>query len=125
MNHAPTLLAIVLALPLAAAAATPQEISRGYAPAASPERGQALFTGRHGREWTCASCHTANPTVPGRHAGTGKFIEPLAPAANPARLVDAARVEKWLRRNCNDVLGRECTPQEKADVTAWLMALKP
>jgi hypothetical protein len=30
-------------------------------------------------------------------------------------------VEKWFRRNCNDVLGRTCTPSEKADVMAYLL----
>jgi hypothetical protein len=33
-------------------------------------------------------------------------------------------VDKWFRRNCNDTLNRVCTPQEKADVTAWLLSLK-
>jgi hypothetical protein len=30
-------------------------------------------------------------------------------------------VEKWFTRNCRDVLGRECTPAEKADIMAWLI----
>ena len=38
---------------------------------------------------------------------------------------DPAKVEKWFRRNCNDVAGRECTAGEKADVLAWLISLKP
>ena len=37
---------------------------------------------------------------------------------------DRCRVEKWFRRNCNDVVGRECTAAEKADVLAWLLTLK-
>ena len=49
----------------------------------------------------------------------------LAPAANAERFVDAAKVEKWFRRNCNDVMARECTPAEKADVLSWLMTLRP
>ncbi|MFA5702619.1 MAG: DUF1924 domain-containing protein [Advenella sp.] len=28
-------------------------------------------------------------------------------------------------RNCKDVLARECTPSEKADVIAYLMSLNP
>ncbi|HEX7384701.1 MAG TPA: DUF1924 domain-containing protein, partial [Burkholderiaceae bacterium] len=32
---------------------------------------------------------------------------------------------KWFRRNCGDVLGRECTADEKADIVAWLATLKP
>jgi len=50
------------------------------------------------------------------------FISPLAPAANPQRFTDSRKVEKWFRRNCGDVLDRECTAQEKADVLAWLDA---
>ena len=49
----------------------------------------------------------------------------MAPAANPERFTDAAKSAKWFRRNCNDVLGRECTSAEKADVLAWLVTLKP
>lgn len=65
------------------------------------------------------------PTTPGRHASTGKTIAPLAPAANPERFTDTAKVEKWFRRNCKDVLSRECTATEKADVLAYLTSLKP
>jgi len=88
-------------------------------------RGQQFFTTPHGREWSCASCHTQRPLAEGRHAGTGKTIAPLAPAANPARFADAAKTEKWFRRNCNDVVGRECSADEKADVREWLASLKP
>ncbi|HET6803481.1 MAG TPA: DUF1924 domain-containing protein, partial [Casimicrobiaceae bacterium] len=28
------------------------------------------------------------------------------------------------RRNCNDVLSRACTPQEKGDVLAYLLELR-
>jgi hypothetical protein len=88
-------------------------------------RGQAFFTSKQGYDWACASCHTAKPTVDGKHASTGKPIRPLAPAANQDRFTDAAKTEKWFRRNCNDVVGRECSVAEKADVLAWLMTLKP
>jgi hypothetical protein len=60
-----------------------------------------------------------------KHASTGKAIDPLAPAANPDAFTDAARVDKWFRRNCKDVLSRECTAAEKSDVVAFLLALKP
>ena len=90
----------------------------------APDRGQQLFTSRHGREWSCSSCHGAVPTQAGKHASTGKPIAPLAPAFNPERFVDAAKTEKWFRRNCNDVMGRECSAAEKADVIAWLRTFK-
>jgi mono/diheme cytochrome c family protein len=109
--------------------ATPAQLLADYnAQAASPgvpARGQQLFTTRHGREWSCASCHGAVPTQPGKHAATGKPIGALAPAFNPARFTDAAKSEKWFRRNCNDVVGRACSASEKADVLSWLLTLQP
>lgn len=65
------------------------------------------------------------PVQAGKHASTGKPIAALAPTVTPERFTDPAKVEKWFRRNCNDVLGRECSPAEKADVMSWLMTLKP
>lgn len=113
----------------AAQAVTPADQLAGYSAqaglAVSPERGQAFFTSRHGREWSCSSCHGATPTQPGKHASTGKPIAALAPAFHAERFTDSAKTEKWFRRNCNDVVGRECTPAEKADVLSWLMTLKP
>lgn len=86
-------------------------------------RGRQFFTTPHANEWSCASCHTRNPLQPGRHVVTGRALAPLAPAANPARLADPAKSEKWFRRNCRDVVGRECTAAEKADIVAWLRSL--
>ncbi len=91
--------------------------------AASAERGARFFITKQG-EWSCASCHTEKPTQAGRHAKTDKAITALAPAANAERFTDAAKVDKWFRRNCNDTLSRLCSAQEKADVMAWLLALK-
>ena len=131
----PSRLALSLALAIAAPtlapaaiAATPPELLSAYAAKAgaapSAERGRALFTNTHGREWSCSSCHGDVPNGAGRHAATGKAIAALAPAANAERFTDAPRVEKWFRRNCNDVLGRECSAGEKADVLAWLLTVK-
>ena len=90
----------------------------------SAQRGQAFFTATHGGDWSCASCHTGNPLAQGKHAKTGKPIAPLAPGGNAQRFTDAATVDKWFRRNCNDVLGRACTAHEKGDVLEYLMSLK-
>lgn len=89
----------------------------------SAARGAAFFTSRHGGDWTCASCHTEDPRRAGRHAVTGKTIEPLAPVAHPTRFTDSRKVDKWFRRNCNDVVGRECTIAEKGDVLTYLLSL--
>lgn len=87
-------------------------------------RGQLFFTQKHGHEWACASCHHAPPTRPGEHAVTGKTIRPMAPAFNPSAFTITKKVDKWFRRNCGDVLGRECSALEKADVLAYLIDLK-
>lgn len=104
------------------------QLARWTAQAPTPanaERGRVFFTARHGAEWSCASCHGNPPTTQGKHASTGKTIAPLAPAFNPKAFTDTARVDKWFRRNCNDVLARECSAQEKADVLAYLIGLRP
>ena len=122
-------LALVVFAGTAQAQTTPAAQAAGYAAqsgqAAQAARGQEFFTSKHGKDWSCSTCHTAKPTVDGKHATTGKVIGPMAPAANAQRFTDAAKTEKWFRRNCNDVVGRECTPAEKADVLTWLMSLKP
>lgn len=91
----------------------------------SPQRGQSLFQIRQGGDWSCVTCHTANPARRGQHAVTQKIIQPLAPAANPERFTDLKKVEKWFKRNCNDVLNRACTAQEKGDVIAYLLTVRP
>ena len=114
-----------------ALAATPAEMLAGYtakagAPA-QPEKGQAFFNKNFGREmgFSCSSCHTPNPTRLGRDQVTEKSIQPLAPAANPARFTDAQKTNFHFDLNCKDVVGRVCTPAEKADILAWLLTLKP
>jgi len=122
-----------LALLLAAGpclAATPQTLLDDYRRDAvaesasftpSSRRGGDFFHRRQG-DWSCATCHTSDPRSRGRHAVTGKEIAPLAPAANAMRFTDARRAEKWFRRNCRDVLGRECTSGEKADLISYLLS---
>ena len=133
-HSSPWWLAVLLALssagPLAHAGDTnaQAQLQRWTAEAGgapNAERGRAFFTSRHGGEWSCASCHGNPPSTPARHASTGKTIAPLAPAFNPERFTDSAKADKWFRRNCKDVLSRECTATEKADMLAWLVQLKP
>ncbi|MDH5331616.1 MAG: DUF1924 domain-containing protein [Aquincola sp.] len=112
----------------AADTSPPQQLERWSAQAGTPgqaERGRVFFTSRHGGEWSCSSCHGAPPIAPGKHASTGKAIDPMAPAANPKVFTDTARIDKWFRRNCNDVVKRECSASEKADVLAYLISVKP
>ena len=122
--------ALALATPLIAGDTSPARLLRKFEAQAgtrgSAARGRALFTGTHtgGKPDTpsCITCHTSNLKGPGR-TRAGKVIEPMALSANPNRLSDSAKVDKWFRRNCRSVLGRECTAAEKADVIAFLMSI--
>ena len=126
------LLALIVALP---ASAEPSEaLMAGYATAAkaadpafsgfSATRGEAfhLASPASGKAETpsCTSCHGSDPTAPGK-TRSGKRIDPMAVSATPDRYSDPAKVEKWFGRNCRQVLGRECAPQEKGD---WLTAMR-
>lgn len=116
------------ALPARAAdTSPPQQLARFEALAGArgvAERGRQFFVQSHGGRWACASCHGERPLAPGQHASTGKAIEPLAPVANAQAFTATGKVDKWFRRNCGDVLQRECTPGEKADVLAFLLSLQ-
>lgn len=133
-KHSAGALVALLCVATAAFAEVPPDYLRSLEAAAraanpgfagfSATRGAAWFNGRHGNDLSCASCHTSDPLAAGRHATTGRTIAPPAPAANPERLTDVAKIEKWFKRNCNDVLGRACSPGEKGDVLAYLTSLK-
>ncbi len=110
-----------------AMAASPPELAAGYAAEAARQSPGFQPSARRGAEFyarrfavsekmpACAACHTDSPLQAGRHAVTGKAIRPLAPRAETARFTDPAKVEKWFRRNCSEVLGRACSAAEKAD----------
>ncbi len=122
--------AAVTASMLAAAthAAVPQELLDGWRAEAgglafSAARGRSLYATRP-RDWSCSSCHTADPRQEGRHAVTGKAIAPFAPGVNPARFTNPAKVDKWFRRNCGDVLGRNCTALERGDLLTYLLSVQ-
>ena len=113
-----------------AQAATPQQILDGLVAQAGPastSRGEKLFHGKFsgGKSAdSCTACHTDNAKAVGSHVKTNKVIDPLAPVAQKDRFTDPAKVEKWFKRNCNDVLGRACSAQEKADFTAYMISIK-
>lgn len=87
-------------------------------------QGALVFNQKHGDVWSCASCHNSPPSSTGKHASTSKPIRPLAPAFNAEAFTDTAKIDKWFKRNCRDVMKRECTPAEKVDVLAYLLSLK-
>ncbi len=89
----------------------------------SAAEGKKLYTSEHvqdGQPVSCATCHTANPRAQGR-SPVGKIVDPLSPAVNPVRFSDPAETEKWFKRDCKQVLGRECTAEEKGHFTTFVL----
>jgi hypothetical protein len=91
----------------------------------SAERGEHLFktnfsTGKPDTP-SCTTCHTTDPRKTGQ-TRAGKDIEPMAASANSKRYSEQAKTEKWFGRNCNNVLGRECTATEKGDFITFMLA---
>ncbi|MDN0074570.1 DUF1924 domain-containing protein [Crenobacter sp. SG2303] len=126
----------MLLLLATAAQAGPAEQIAGYRSAAqaadpsfkdfSAERGRELYyrkVMKNGKMVSCASCHSQDPRQPGQ---TPAFrpIGPMATAVNPKRFTDPQKTEKWFRRNCDDVLSRQCTPQEKGDYLTFLSSIR-
>ena len=78
-------------------------------------------TKNKGKAIACASCHTSNPADEGRHIVTNKPIRPLSPAVNPKRFNSVENVEKKFTKHCNEVVGSDCTPQEKGNYIAYVL----
>ncbi len=91
----------------------------------SGDDGKAFWQGTHsgGKPDTpsCTTCHTKDPKAVGQ-TRVGKAIEAMAVSVNPKRFTDAETVAKWFLRNCNSVLGRECSAAEKGNVITYLAA---
>lgn len=120
---------------------TAQKIAEKYAASAkaadsnysglSAEDGKTFFnreviqfkgdTKNLGKAIACASCHTANPADYGKHIVTGKSIKPLSPVINAKRFNSIKDVEKKFTQHCNEVVGSDCTPQEKGNYIAYLL----
>ncbi len=92
----------------------------------SAQRGQTLqthnFTTGKPASPSCTNCHGSNPRAAGKNA-TGKVIDAMAVSATPTRYTDPAKVEKWFKRNCNEVIGRECSAAEKGDWLTYMTSL--
>jgi cytochrome c peroxidase len=120
---------LLISLPLSSACADSitvntllNEYANMGAGPANAEQGKLLWqkTFNSNGERSCTSCHTKDLTQTGKHIKTGKQIKPMSPSVNPERLTDSKKVNKWLKRNCTWTLGRECSPQEKANVLVYI-----
>jgi hypothetical protein len=134
-RHLISIIVLACALVAAAAGESPKSLLDFYASEAkasdpgfsafSAERGEHLFrtnfsTGKPDTP-SCTTCHTTDARKAGQ-TRAGKDIEPMAASANPNRYSDQAKTEKWFGRNCNNVLGRDCTPLEKGDFITFMLS---
>ncbi len=112
------------------AAATPesdvllQKFWAEGAGAANPEKGRTDWAREvmvKDEKLSCSTCHTTNLAQEGKHHTTGKTIGPMSMRTNPERYTSVKKMEKWFKRNCLDVLGRECSAQEKTDFLTFLL----
>ncbi|MCX8504958.1 MAG: DUF1924 domain-containing protein [Beijerinckiaceae bacterium] len=91
----------------------------------SAERGKSFFLAKHDASSetpSCTTCHTSDPTKAGQ-TRAGKDVAPMAVSKTPDRFTDAEKVEKWFTRNCQSVIGRACTAQEKGDFITFMASL--
>ena len=80
-----------------------------------------LCFGKKGKEISFTSCHGIDLNKSSENFFTGKVIEPLSPKTNSKRFTDVTEIEKWMKRNFNDVYNREGTALEKGDVTTYII----
>jgi cytochrome c peroxidase len=116
-------------------AASPESIISQYGEQAAKEvSGFTGFSAEMGKEFflanpntgkpdtpSCTTCHTKSPLSAGE-SRAGKAIEPMALSKSPERYSDPEKIEKWFRRNCTSVLGRECTALEKGNFLTFMIS---
>ena len=109
-----TVALIALMLPVAGLASPREELLSQYAAAAkAASPGFSGFSASRGEKLHFATFHSGKPDTPS---------DAVAISVTPTRYSDPAKVEKWFKRNCNDVLGRECTALEKGDWLSYMIS---
>lgn len=119
---------IILAVTTSAEAGPRENIIAAFtaqgAGAPNPANGEKMFNTNYatGKPDTpgCTTCHGKDPRR-GGETRTGKPIDPMAVSITPDRYTDPEKVDKWFLRNCQGVIGRECTAQEKVDFISFMM----
>ena len=125
------LLALTLLVPVAARAADPAAVTEllgryqkegatAFDAAWAKDAWTREFKADDGKMRSCVTCHENDLTRPGRHAKTGKVIDPMARSVNAERYTDLEKIEKWFKRNCEWAWGRLCTPTEKGSFLRFL-----
>lgn len=93
----------------------------------SAEAGRAFFIKKvtvKGKDLSCSTCHTDNPANNGKHADTGKLIQPMAPSVNPKRFSDVQKSSEKFAEHCKDLYGKDCTAEEKGNFITYLLSVK-
>ena len=106
---------------LAAAAKDADPAFSGFSAARGEKLHFTRFSGGKAQTPSCTSCHGDDPRGAGR-TPAGKMIDALALSVTPTRFSDPAKVDKWFKRNCQEVLGRQCTPLEMGDWLSFMIA---
>ncbi|MGE4296136.1 MAG: DUF1924 domain-containing protein [Campylobacterales bacterium] len=89
------------------------------------KRGEAAWMQENlikGEKMSCVTCHGKDLTQGGKHYTSGEAIDPMAPSVTKTRFSDLKHTRKWFKRNCKEVYGRECTPQEKGDFMLFILS---
>lgn len=94
----------------------------------SAEAGSAFYNKKvfvvGGKQMSCSSCHTNDPTKEGKHADTGKPIKPVAISANPDAFTDVKKIEKNFSKHCRDLYGKDCSPLDKGNFLTYMLSVK-
>lgn len=93
----------------------------------SSEAGRAFYIKKvavGGKDLSCSSCHSDDPTKEGKHNETGKPIKPMAISANPDRFSDQGKIEKNFSKHCRDLYGHDCSAQDKGDYLTYLLSVQ-
>ena len=93
----------------------------------SAEAGRAFYIKKvnvAGKDLSCSSCHTDDPTKEGKHNETGNSIKPLAISANPDRFSDQGKVERNFLKHCRDLYGHDCSAKDKGDYLTYLLSVE-
>lgn len=106
---------------LAAAAKDADPAFSGFSAARGEKLHFTRFAGGKAQTPSCTSCHGDDPRSAGR-TPAGKPIDALAVSVTPSRYSDPAKVDKWFKRNCQEVLGRKCTALEMGDWLSFMIA---
>lgn len=93
----------------------------------SAEAGRAFYMKKvivDGKDLSCSTCHTDDPTKEGKHKDTNKPTKPVAISANPEAFSDIKKTEKEFSKHCRELYKKDCSAQDKGDFLTYLMSVK-